>query len=384
MSGTKIIQTIRNPYNNLRLFVNIYRNCNFTSKSSNVVFYYATNIDALDLITNDFVQRYKGVYKNNVIDLYSRATSARGFSEAESPYQDVSNMSCEDLDKVFLQLVSKSKDSQVEQLLLGCISTRKLIGDGTLKQLYRHYSFTGKPNVIAVLQKYCSKVDPNLHKRNGEFEHYLAKAQCFKGNSEKGLSILKKAYKKNSYLRSFYRNVFKELIQDSVLNRSEATLMVFKKYVLEFSETFDDHYPLVCFWHICWSSTWFSDQMLSNNLLECSEMLQQIVRDKATAFSISVLRQEYNEDAVMRLLQTLLKYKMMSEYVKVLQILFNYKINNRDLRGCTEIIRNCEVLGVKLPSDQQGRYIKMLIDGVQPDPKQQSTKPTSNYFKLKF
>lgn len=45
---------------------------------------------------------------------------------------------------------------------------------------------------------------------------------------------------------------------------------------------------------------------------------------RATAFSISALR-DYNEDAVIRLLQNLLKYDMMSEYVAVLQVLFNYK-----------------------------------------------------------
>ncbi|XP_013162603.1 PREDICTED: uncharacterized protein LOC106114071 isoform X2 [Papilio xuthus] len=132
---------------------------------------------------------------------------------------------------------------------------------------------------------------------------------------------------------------------------------------------------------MCWSSTWFSDQMLSNELLETSEKLQNIVRDKATIFSINILR-EYNEDAVVSLMQSLLKYKMMTEYTKVLQLLFNYKLRNRDLRGCREIVRNCEALGIKLPSDQQGRYIRMLINNEIPEEKS-ITKPTLN-FKLKF
>lgn len=45
---------------------------------------------------------------------------------------------------------------------------------------------------------------------------------------------------------------------------------------------------------------------------------------RAIAFSITVLK-DYNEDAVMRLLQSLLKYEMMDEYSKVLQVLFAYK-----------------------------------------------------------
>lgn len=49
------------------------------------------------------------------------------------------------------------------------------------------------------------------------------------------------------------------------------------------------------------------------------------MNSRATAFTICILRDEYNEDAVVRLLQCLLKYKMMAEYVRVLQVLFNYK-----------------------------------------------------------
>ncbi|KAJ8717893.1 hypothetical protein PYW07_005823 [Mythimna separata] len=144
-----------------------------------------------------------------------------------------------------------------------------------------------------------------------------------------------------------------------------------------------DHYPLVCFWHLCWASSWFSDQMLGNELLETSDVLLEIVGEKATAFSIMALK-DYNEDAVVRLLQTLLKYDMMMEYVAVLQVLFTYKLRNRDIRGCSEIIRNCEALGVNLPSDQQGRYIKMLIDDKKQWPRAQPTKTTSKDFKLKF
>ncbi|CAH2042398.1 unnamed protein product, partial [Iphiclides podalirius] len=108
------------------------------------------------------------------------------------------------------------------------------------------------------------------------------------------------------------------------LTKSEATLVIFKKYVLEFSTKWNENYPLVCFWHICWSSTWYSDQILADELLETSKSLQNVIKEKATVFSITILR-EYNDDAVLRLLQTLLKYKMMTEYTNVLQVLFQYK-----------------------------------------------------------
>ncbi|XP_049876748.1 uncharacterized protein LOC126374272 [Pectinophora gossypiella] len=366
----------KNPLFYLRFLYSAQRIAPILRPSS----YYTTTVDAMDAFTIELLQRHRIKVKSS-FDINS--LSIRYFMDTENPPKDVTKMTVEELDAIVLVLVSKNKDKKLTEFILECTEAHKNISDITLKKVFRHYSVAGKPDIVEILQKYCVKVDPCVYKRNGEFMHYLAKSQCMKGNSDKGLSILTSCYKKNEGLRSFYRVIFRELIQDSVLNRSEASLVIFKKYVTMFSEEMGDHYPLVCFWHLCWSSSWFSDQMLANELLETSTTLQDIVKDKATAFSISILRQEYNEDAVVRLLQSLLKYDMLTEYAKVLQVLFGYKLRKRDVRGCTEIIRNCEVLGIALPSDQQGRYIKMLIDGKQSD-KTTTVKPSSKNFKLKF
>ncbi|KAI8420123.1 hypothetical protein MSG28_008704 [Choristoneura fumiferana] len=55
-------------------------------------------------------------------------------------------------------------------------------------------------------------------------------------------------------------------------------------------------------------------------------------------------------------------------------------IKNRDMRGCAEILRNCKVLGVSLPLNQQGKFIQLLIDGKELKP---TGKPPID-FKLKF
>lgn len=46
---------------------------------------------------------------------------------------------------------------------------------------------------------------------------------------------------------------------------------------------------------------------------------------RVAALSMTALRVDYNEDAVIRMLQALLKYQMMAEYRTVLQVLFEYK-----------------------------------------------------------
>ncbi|XP_072942633.1 uncharacterized protein [Epargyreus clarus] len=338
----------------------------------------AVTIDAIDAITHELLQRHRNKAKNNLFNVND--LSLRYFMKADNnePKKDVTALTAEELDNLVVELFEKHKHKLLKDTITECHEKKILISENALKKLFRSSSMSGKVDTVLLLQKYSMKIDPYLFKRNGEFLHYVAKAQCMKGNSEKGLFILKQCYEKFDGLRSFYRIILRELIQDTVLNRSEASLVVFKKYMLEFSEKYKDHYPLVCFWYNCWSSTWFSDQMLADELLESSKFLQDIVKDKATAFSITILR-EYNDDAVLRLLQNLIKYKMMDEYVKVLQVLFAYKLRNRDLHGCTEIVRNCEALGLSLPMSQQGKYIKMLINNKEIDGK--IIKPN---FKLKF
>lgn len=246
---------------------------NYLSMSANC---YTTAVDALDIFTKELLRRHRYRIRNNPLEV--KNLTIRYFMDSENAQKDIKNMTTEELDEVMLQYMSKNNDTKIIDILRELIEHCKHISDITLKKLYRNYSIGGKSDIILLLQKYSLKLYPEMHRHNGEFTHYVAKAQCMRGNSEKGLSILRDCYKNNEQLRGFYRLIFRELIQDTVLNRSEASLVIFKKYVLEFSEKFGDHYPLICFWHLCWSSSWFSDQVLSNELLESSVKLQEIIR----------------------------------------------------------------------------------------------------------
>lgn len=261
----------RHPFKYFRLLYNIQKKQNLLHSAC----YYATT-DDVETFTSDLVEKFKAKQKSNIVTL----NSMRHLMDAGNGHKDVSKMTIDEIKDLISYFLSKNKDSQIEKLLKDCLNLRIYIGESHLKKLFRHYSLNGKPDMVSVLQSYSSELDKSIYKRNCGFEHYLAKAQCFKGNSDKGLSILRQCYEKNERLRSFYRVIFRELIQDSVMNRSEASLVIFKKYVMEFSDTWKDHYPLVCFWHICWSSTWFSDQQLAEELLDNSKALQEIIQER--------------------------------------------------------------------------------------------------------
>ncbi|KAL4714942.1 hypothetical protein ACJJTC_003093 [Scirpophaga incertulas] len=364
----------RYTINNLRLLYSNKVNILYP----NVVNYYATTVD-MDSIINELLDRYRNKNKS-FIDL--KMLPIRYYMDGTTSSVDVSCLTTEELSQMITEKISKKHDRVIRQILLDCRKIRRFIDETTLNKLFRYYSSMGKSDMVNFLQTYCIKTDFNLFKRSGYFMHFTAKAECHKGNSEKGLNILKECYKNHKNLRSIYRCIFKELIQDTVLNRSEASLVIFKRCVIEFSHCFKDHYPLICFWHLCWASTWFSDQVLADELFNECEILRDIIRDKSTAFTITILRNECNEDAVMRLLQAFLKFDMIEEYTRVLQVLFTFKLKNNDLRGCMEIMKNCEVLGITLPAHQQGKYINMLIS----DNKINEKKPTemTTNFKFKF
>lgn len=265
----------RNHLSCFRLYIQTIAQTNVTNYSS-----YAPTADTWDSFTLELLQRHRAKIKVNAFDATNFGARYFMDSEAKTKDKDISEMTVAEVDEKVVELLSRNKEKQMVEFISDCSKADKKITDITLKKLFRNYSIAGKPDVVEALQKYCSNVDPFLFRRNGNFMHYMAKAQCMRGNSEKGLLILTECYKNNIALRSFYRIIFRELIQDTVLHRSEASLVTFKKYVLQFSDVWSEHYPLVCFWHICWSSSWFSDQMLSNELLESSVNLQNIVRDK--------------------------------------------------------------------------------------------------------
>lgn len=241
---------------------------------------FISTADTIDVFVNELRLRNR-VNQNNINVLLSASDIKSYFSITKTnESKQYANMSDEEIENVILDLLDNIKERQILNMIRYCFEYRKLISESTLNKLFRSYSMAGKPDIVIVLQNYCAVVNFDLYTRNGEFQHYLAKAHCYKGNAEKGLSILSNCYTKFNQLRGFYRVIFKELIHDSVLNRSEATLVIFKKYVFEFSSKWKDDYPLVCYWHMLWSSSWYSDQMLANELFDTSENLQNIVKER--------------------------------------------------------------------------------------------------------
>lgn len=273
------MQVSRRPLNFIPLLFNVKRNllsheplCNYPTTIS---------METIDLFTTELLHRRKTKFQNGNYNFGVNDFGIRCFMKTKpEEIIDIRKLAPEELCNYLADLQTKNNDKQVKEIILECKEIKRHINEHELKKLLRTYCLVGKVNMVKLIQSYCETTLPSVYARNGEFMHYLAKAECMKGNSDKGLLILKDCYSRYEPLRSLYRLIFRELIHDSVQNRSEASMVIFKKNVLEFSDRWGDHYPLVCLWHICWVSTWFSDQILSNELLDASQVLRNIVKDK--------------------------------------------------------------------------------------------------------
>ncbi|KAG6439085.1 hypothetical protein O3G_MSEX000472 [Manduca sexta] len=167
-------QITKQPLNYFKLINNVLRMQRFVAVSQ------FSTIDFAECVT-DGPQHYKS--RNS---LFGPPNNAVQYFIGTEDKSSATSLSEEEINNTLLELISKNKDKQIENVVLNCHNNRKVINQEILKKLFRHYSMAGKPEIVTILQKYCAKVDPNLYKRNVEFLHYLAKAQCMKGNSERG------------------------------------------------------------------------------------------------------------------------------------------------------------------------------------------------------
>lgn len=276
---------------------------------------------------------------------------------------DISTLNKEQINNLITNSLAAQRFDELEGLLKQCQNLRKFPSVNIYIELLLSYSDMAKIEKVLYLKEFCRVLNPSLYKNNANFDHYLAKAQCNKGYADKGLTLFLKLYKENVLLRVCICRMMKVLIEDAVSNRSEASLVVYRKYVERLCVEWNEYYPLTFLWKCCWQSSWFSDHLVADELVSDYELLQSEIKNGVEYLTREALIGQGNEDAIVRLLQLLLKYHMLEEYGLVIRVLFDYKLRLLDLRGCTEILQNCKLLGIELSPKQHKSYIEIVIDG---------------------
>lgn len=230
------------------------------------------------------------------------------------------------LDDMFQTAIDEENAKSLIHLTTFCVKTNKLPPFSIVNNAVSICSKFGEKDVIHALEKLCYIHYPDFLKENSNFQHFLAEAVWVRGDTTKAIDLFEKIYRKNPYLRRKIRAMLKNLITDLVKNRSEAALW----NVINFSERilndFHDFVPLTCVWQACFLSEWFTDQCIALELVERNNGLCTAVINRIP-YVVFISLKCHRTEAVYRLLEVLLKYKMDVQCGNVLSSLLSYQCN---------------------------------------------------------
>ncbi|KAG5890706.1 hypothetical protein JTB14_016536 [Gonioctena quinquepunctata] len=221
-------------------------------------------------------------------------------------------------------------------------------------------SQNGDKDMINTIRKLCDELCPEVLETNSNFQHYIAEAVWVKGNTNESLRIFQNVYKNNAYLRRRIRLMLKFLIENVVLNRSEAALVSVIKFSEELKKEYIDFFPLTCVWQACFLSEWFTDQCIAFDLMNKHDGLCFAVISRIP-FVVAISLRGHRTEVVYRLLEVLLHFKLKVQYEGVLLALLDYQIRQGDIRSCLEIVQWSLENNVQLPPVHHEKFLNLLL-----------------------
>ncbi|XP_059472884.1 uncharacterized protein LOC132195126 [Neocloeon triangulifer] len=198
---------------------------------------------------------------------------------------------------------------------------------------------------------------------NHNFIGDLFKVYKTSNQSAKALKVVDKFYTKYPNSRREARSYLATIIRDVVSNHcSEALLVQCKQLVLRINYSFGDNRPMIFLWHACFISEWFSDQQVAKELLHIiskNKKLTETFSKKLATATYSALGRGKPE-LVQGLIEDLISTGLHSHLTVPIRLLFDYKCQLGDLRGCAAIMKSTADLKVVLTSKQHQDFIDMM------------------------
>ncbi|XP_056639032.1 uncharacterized protein LOC130446674 isoform X2 [Diorhabda sublineata] len=287
-------------------------------------------VDSMDTFTTQLIQ--KKVDKWSAMKSVTKKSYAIKIEEDSSP--DKLQLSSDQINTLFKEFIDLNDSCKIFDLIQQCIALEIC------------------PSLSHLLYA--------LSEPHSYFKHYIAEAIWIKGNIHEALILLKEVYQHNTLLRRRVRLIWKNLIVDIVASRSKAVLISIINFAEYLAKEYKDYFPLACVWQICFLSEWYSDQCEALVLLSKHEELRKNVISRIS-YVVAISLQNHRTDVVYRLLETLLKYEMKTQYSGVLLSLLDYQMHQKDLRRCIEIIQWSVQNEVQLLPNHHEKFLKLFI-----------------------
>ncbi|KAF5283530.1 hypothetical protein FQR65_LT13852 [Abscondita terminalis] len=280
----------------------------------------------------------------------------------------------------------ENKDS-IKNSIEWCIINQYVPELSLLLKVFSFYSHSGNKMMILRLIDLCENLDDTLLKQYSHFKHYLAEVTWVKGNISEAIRLFEELYVHNVFLRRRIKNMLKYLVTDTISSRSEAVLLSIIEFAQRLAYNHKDYYVLACIWKCCILSDWFTDQSMAFDMYNQNEGLRKAVVNDLLWVTIIALK-NHRTEIVYRILELLIKFDNKAHYNHILEALFDYKVFQRDLRGCAEIAQWSLAQGIELPTCQQEKFVKLLMSysnkssDLSAKVKSKQLKPTAYNFKF--
>lgn len=316
--------------------------------------------DVMDNFTTELIQKRSSKWDIQLKDVKNK--SCRLLKQECSIDVDIKTLSETQLNDLIQKAVKNGHNENVKFLIQKCLEADICPRPDLVNSLFEYY--IKDITMVYAIQKLVQRNNDYISLINGNFDHYVAESLWLNEEILKALPIFETVYRKHNHLRRKIRLTFKYLIFD-VTNRSEAILVNIIKFSEHIMEDFKDDYMMSCIWQVCFISEWYTDQKLALDLLEKhANLSHSIISHIPTIVQISL--RNHQVDVVQRLLEVLMQFQIESQYCYVLMALFNYKLQQRDLRSCSEIINWAVINNVKLPNTLHQKFLMLLLKKNEP------------------
>ncbi|XP_065350180.1 uncharacterized protein LOC135946064 [Cloeon dipterum] len=219
------------------------------------------------------------------------------------------------------------------------------------------------------------------------FKSYLATNQV-----AKALQVVEQFYVRLPNSRREARSHLASIIKDVVSKHSSDALLVqCKQLALRLNRDFADSRPVIFLWHACFISEWFSDQQVARELLaeiSRSRTLVETFSKKLMTATYTALGRD-RPDLVQDLIQDLISNNLRAQLTIPMRLLFDYRCDMGDLRGCAAIMKSTVDLKVVLTSKQHQEFLELMTlrkhyRWKSPAKRSRDTPPNTEQFKFKF
>lgn len=254
----------------------------------------------------------------------------------------------------------------------------------------------------------CREKNLHFYATDMKFAPFLAQYLWRADQFDAALSVLRQTYATdNAAIKGIVLQNFQCLLRDAIANREEGALEKIETFATEIFQRRHDLRLMQYVFNDCFLSTWFRDRTIAVQLFRLWEPLRTSFCMNADRFVYERL-QQHDVDAVQRLIELCLQFKLTNECRVCLFMLFDYQCKCRlkadvqhrhgvddffpsitdwlgDLRACTETLNLCLKLQIPLSDAQSQKLINLLLN----PKKEESLAPKRKEipfipFKLKF